>query len=194
MNPAVTTVLPTEFGRFNFSVYLDSDNKEHLALWMGDFSDTQSVLTRIHSECITGEVFHSLTCDCGPQLIESLKQIGHQGRGVVVYLRQEGRGIGLLNKIKAYELQKQGMDTLEANSALGFPVDARNYRVAVEILQNLGVQSVTLLTNNPDKVAQLEILGMTVTEHLPLEIPPNGVNNFYLKTKQQKMGHWLTHI
>lgn len=194
MNPAATTVLPTEFGRFNFSVYLDSDNKEHIALWMGDFSDTQSVLTRIHSECITGEVFHSLTCDCGPQLIESLKKIGDQGRGVLVYLRQEGRGIGLLNKIKAYELQKQGMDTLEANSALGFPVDARNYRVAKEILQNLGVQSVTLLTNNPDKVAQLEILGMTVTEHLPLEIPPNGVNNFYLKTKQQKMGHWLTQI
>lgn len=194
MNLSAKTILSTEFGDFDLKVFQDEQGREHLALSQGDLNSTEPVLTRLQSECITGEVFHSLHCDCGSQLIKAMTAIGQAGRGLLIYLRQEGRDIGLTNKIKAYELQRQGMDTLEANVALGFPPDARHYDAAVEILQNLGVQSIKLLTNNPDKIAQLENLGIIVAERVPLEIPPNGFDNAYLRVKKNKMGHWLNQV
>lgn len=194
MNLSAKTILSTEFGDFDLKVYQDEQGREHLALSQGDLHSVEPVLTRLQSECVTGEVFYSIHCDCGSQLIEAMAAISEAGRGLLIYLRQEGRGIGLTNKIKAYELQRQGMDTLEANIALGFPPDARHYDAAVEILQNLGVQSIKLLTNNPDKIAQLESLGITVAERVSLEIPPNGFDDAYLRVKKNKLGHWLTKV
>lgn len=194
MNLSAKTKLATEFGDFDLKVYQDEVGREHLALSQGDLSLPEPVLTRLQSECLTGEVFYSMHCDCGVQLLEAMKVINQAGRGLLIYLRQEGRGIGLTNKIKAYELQRQGMDTVEANVALGFPPDARQYDAAAEILQNLGVTSIKLLTNNLDKVTQLESLGITVAERVPLEIPPNGFDDAYLRVKKNKMGHLLTEV
>lgn len=187
-----TAELPTEFGKFQAMVYFDKKNKkEHFALTLGDFSAGETVLVRLHSECLTGEVFHSLKCDCGSQLTLSLKKISEAGKGVLVYLRQEGRGIGLGNKIKAYDLQDHGLDTVDANLKLGFAADERNYSPGALILRDLGIASVNLLTNNPDKIVGLENYGIAVKERLALEVAGNGYNNDYLKTKKNKLGHLL---
>jgi 3,4-dihydroxy 2-butanone 4-phosphate synthase/GTP cyclohydrolase II len=184
--------LPSSFGRFRIIVYRDvPTGKEHAAIVKGDVAGGEPVLVRVHSECLTGDIFSSLRCDCGPQLHEALRRIETAGRGVILYLRQEGRDIGLTNKILAYELQEQGLDTVEANLQLGHPVDARTYDAARDILHDLGVARIRLLTNNPDKVAALEDLGFTVMERIPIEIPPNPFNRRYLKTKRTKMGHLL---
>lgn len=194
MEISAHTILNTEFGPFNMAVFVDEKGREHAALAMGNISTDEPVLTRIHSECITGEVFHSVHCDCGQQLDMAMKTISESGRGLLIYLRQEGRDIGLTNKIKAYELQRQGMNTIEANMALGFPADARHYDVAAEILRELGVKEIIVFTNNPDKIAQLEKLGINVVGRLPLEIAPNGFDNDYLQVKKDKMGHLLTQV
>lgn len=194
MEISAATILKTEFGDFHLAVYADTKGREHVALSMGNITTPEPVLTRVHSECITGEVFQSLHCDCGPQLARALDAISKIGRGLLIYLRQEGRDIGLTNKIKAYELQRQGMDTLEANVALGFPPDARHYDTAVEILQNLGITRLRLLTNNPDKIEQLENLGIEIVERVPLEVPPNGFDDAYLRVKKHKMGHLLSGV
>ncbi len=194
MNREASTILSTTFGEFNLVVYRDDKNREHVALFLGEIANGESVLTRLHSECITGEVFNSIHCECEQQLDAAMKLISEQGRGLLIYLRQEGRDIGLTNKIKAYELQRQGLNTLEANVKLGFPPDARHYDVAVEILRELGVKKIKLLTNNPDKIAQLEKLGIEVAERVPLEIAPNGFDDNYLKVKKDKMGHLLTQV
>ncbi len=194
MEVSAATILKTEFGDFHLAIYLDNKGREHVALSQGNITTPEPVLTRLHSECITGEVFHSLHCDCGQQLALTLDTISKTGRGLLIYLRQEGRDIGLTNKIKAYELQRQGMDTLEANVALGFAPDARHYDVAADILKELGVNKIKLLTNNPDKIEQLEKLGITVTERVPLEVPPNGFDDAYLRVKKDKMGHLLSEV
>lgn len=194
MEISAHTILNTEFGPFNMAVFIDGKGREHAALGKGNIATDEPVLTRVHSECITGEVFHSVHCECGPQLDLAMKMISDAGRGLILYLRQEGRDIGLTNKIKAYELQRQGMDTIEANTQLGFPADARHYGVAQEILQELGVKKIALLTNNPDKIEQLEKLGIEITQRIPLEIEPNGFDNTYLQVKKDKMGHLLTQI
>lgn len=194
---AASAKLPTRWGEFRILVYRDiPTGKEHAALVKGDLeaSGGKAVLTRIHSECLTGDIFGSLRCDCGPQLHESLRRIEKAGVGVVLYLRQEGRDIGLTNKILAYELQEQGLDTVEANLQLGHPVDARSYDAAKDILQDLGVTSLRLLTNNPDKVKAMEGLGFPVEERIPIEIAPNDANREYLETKREKMGHFLDRV
>lgn len=194
MKPSASTILQTEFGTFHFSVYVDKDEKEHVVLFLGDLNTDEPVLVRVQSECLTGEVFHSLACECGPQLVTALKKINAQGRGILIYLRQEGRDIGLTNKIKAYELQRQGLDTVQANEKLGFPPDARTYQTAAMILKNLGIKSVDLMTNNPDKVKQLEGFGIEVHERIPIEISPNGIDDTYLTVKKNKLGHVLTQV
>ena len=163
---------------------------EHLLLCLGDLSDGHSVLTRVHSECLTGDALFSLRCDCGDQLQEAMKLISTEGRGALLYLRQEGRGIGLLNKIKAYQLQDRGADTVEANEALGFGADQRDYSMCKPMLERVGIRSVRLLTNNPHKVEALEELGITVLERLALSTPHNPHNRHYLATKAGKLGHW----
>jgi 3,4-dihydroxy 2-butanone 4-phosphate synthase/GTP cyclohydrolase II len=184
--------LPTSFGDFRIQVYRDiPTGKEHAAIVKGDVTGPEPVLVRIHSECLTGDIFGSLRCDCGPQLQEALRRIEQVGRGVILYLRQEGRDIGLTNKILAYQLQEKGFDTVEANLQLGHPVDARTYDAARDILNDLGVQKVRLLTNNPDKVAALNSLGFTCVERVSLEIPSNPYSERYLKTKRTKMGHLI---
>ena len=181
--------LPTRFGTFEVSVYDSAEGKEHVALTLGLVNDGEPVLVRVHSECLTGDVFGSSRCDCGEQLADSLRLLREQGRGVLLYLRQEGRGIGLANKISAYALQERGLDTVEANLALGLPEDGRDYRVAAEMLLDLGVRRARLLTNNPAKVTGLERHGVEVVERLPLRTSPNPSNLGYLRTKREKMGH-----
>ncbi len=181
--------LPTRNGAFQMFAYDAPEYKEHVALTLGVIDDGRPVLVRAHSECLTGDVFGSSRCDCGEQLADSLRFLQEQGRGVLLYLRQEGRGIGLANKISAYALQEQGLDTVEANLALGLPEDMRDYRVAAEMLFDLGVRRARLLTNNPAKVKGLERHGIEVVERIPLEITPNPSNLEYLRTKREKMGH-----
>ena len=183
--------LPSDYGEFTAIGFIDPENgKEHIALTKGDISG-ENILTRIHSECLTGDVLGSRRCDCGNQLHKALKTIEENGQGVLLYMRQEGRGIGLFNKLKAYELQEHGFDTVDANRKLGFPDDMRDYKVAAEILKKLGVKSVNLMTNNPDKVKQLEKYGVKVSERRPLEIKSNDIDRNYLKVKAVRMGHQL---
>ncbi|MDX9790093.1 MAG: bifunctional 3,4-dihydroxy-2-butanone-4-phosphate synthase/GTP cyclohydrolase II [Candidatus Kapabacteria bacterium] len=187
--------LPTEYGNFNIKVFANKiDGLEHVALYLGEISDTEPTLVRVHSECLTGDVFGSRRCDCGEQLHESLKMISQNGSGVLVYMRQEGRGIGLINKIKAYNLQENGLDTVEANVHLGFLPDPRDYGIGAQILSNLGVKKMKLITNNPKKRVGLESYGLEVVELVPMEIIPNNFNRNYLKTKKNKMGHFLHNL
>lgn len=187
--------LPTKFGLFRMVGFEFADShKEHVALVMGDISNSdEPVLARIHSECLTGDVLHSLKCDCGFQLETALAQISQEGRGVLIYHREEGRGIGLINKIRAYALQDQGMDTIEANEALGFAADERNFAVCADIFELLGVKQVRLLTNNPDKINTMSHAGINVVERVPLNVGENHYNTAYLATKAEKMGHLITH-
>ena len=187
--------LPTKFGNFRVIAYKsNTDPTEHVAVVMGDVATEEPVLVRVHSQCLTGDVFHSLRCDCGDQIEMAMKRIGEAGRGVVLYMRQEGRGIGLHNKIKAYALQDKGMDTVEANLALGFKADQRDYGVGAQILADLGIHKMRLMTNNPKKMTSLSSYGLEIVEQLPITIKPNKYNKRYLTTKQNKMGHMLSII
>ena len=187
----VTCRLPTQWGEFDLHGLVDARGSgEHAAMSLGRLDDGQPVLTRLHSECLTGDTLYSLKCDCGAQLEGGLKAIAQAGRGVLLYLRQEGRGIGLVNKIRAYALQQSGADTVEANRLLGLPDDARDYNIAADMLRHLGIQQVRLLTNNPAKVDALQGLGIEVTERVPLHTEPNAHNRGYLQTKSNRMGHY----
>lgn len=183
--------LPTEWGVFTMYGFEEADGQEHIALSMGDFSDGLPVLSRIHSECLTGDALFSQKCDCGPQLKAAMQAVQKEGRGIIVYLRQEGRGIGLINKIRAYRLQDQGLDTVEANLKLGLPVDARDFSLAKHIYDHLGVHEIKLLTNNPEKVSTLQQAGISIVERIPLQVGENSENERYLHTKAEKLGHFL---
>ena len=185
------TRLPTEYGTYNLVLYRDLINKKvHLALIMGDYAQ-EGVLVRVHSECLTGDVFGSLRCDCGKQLKQAMQMIEKEKCGIIVYMDQEGRGIGLVDKIRAYNLQDQGLDTVEANEALGYKADLRDYGIGAQILVDLGVKNIRLLTNNPRKIVGVEGYGLKVIERVPLEVEPNPINYRYLKTKKEKLGHDL---
>ena len=184
--------MPTEHGDFVLRLYRSLiDNEHHVALIKGDVTTETPVLIRVHSECLTGDVFSSLRCDCGQQLNEAMRMVAEAERGVILYMRQEGRGIGLANKIHAYQLQENGMDTVEANKHLGFDADLREYGVGAQIINDLGVRSMRLITNNPRKIVGLEAHGLKIAERIPLVLPPTPHSERYLKTKREKMGHLL---
>ena len=190
----VSTALPTAFGDFVAIGYRSLiDNKHHVALVKGDVSGEEDVLVRVHSECLTGDVFHSLRCDCGEQLSSALQMIEREGRGVLLYLSQEGRGIGLLNKLRAYKLQEEGLDTVEANLRLGLPADLRDYGIGAQILSDLGLTSIRILTNNPKKISGMSGWGLSVTDQIPIEHLPNRHNEAYLRAKRDRLGHTLHH-
>ena len=184
--------MPTDYGDFELHLYRSKvDGQHHLALVRGDVAGQKNVLVRVHSECLTGDVFGSRRCECGPQLHQAMRQVAESGRGVILYMRQEGRGIGLAPKIKAYKLQEQGYDTVEANEKLGYGMDLREYGLGAQILVDLGLKTIRLLTNNPKKVVGLEGYGLKITEQLPIKVKPNPHNERYLKTKREKLGHLL---
>jgi len=186
--------LPTEYGEFTAVAFKELlTGKAHVALVKGEVDGADNVLVRVHSECLTGDVFHSLRCDCGEQLEQALAQIEAEGRGVLLYMAQEGRGIGLINKLRAYELQEQGRDTVEANLELGFPADARDYGIGNQILSDLGLTTLRILTNNPKKLTGIDGFGLTVVEQVPIEVDPNAENSRYLAAKRDKLGHRLHH-
>jgi 3,4-dihydroxy 2-butanone 4-phosphate synthase/GTP cyclohydrolase II len=190
-----SATLPTDFGEFDIHVYESPySGQTQVALVRGDISDGEDVLARMHSACLTGDILHSARCDCGAQLDAAMARIASEGRGILLYLNQEGRGIGLANKIRAYALQEQGYDTVEANERLGFPADTRDYRIGVMMLRNLGVRSVRLLSNNPRKLAGVTGNGLLVSERVPIEIEASEFSRRYLKTKKDKLGHELTSV
>jgi len=188
----VSTNLPSRFGNFDLHVYRsETDQKEHLALVKGELSENEPTLVRVHSECLTGDVFGSMRCDCNEQLIAAMQTVEKNGRGVILYMRQEGRGIGLVNKLKAYKLQDEGLDTVEANEKLGFRPDLRDYGIGAQILRDLHVGKMRLMTNNPKKVVGLQGYGLEIVERVPLEVDPNFFNEHYLKAKRDKLGHLI---
>ncbi len=190
----VSAQMPTEFGDFEVVGFRSLvDSKHHVAMVKGEVAGQEDVLVRVHSECLTGDVFHSLRCDCGQQLEDALRRIEDEGQGVLLYLAQEGRGIGLLNKLRAYKLQENGLDTVDANLELGLPADLRDYGIGAQILVDLGLSSIRLLTNNPKKIVGLEGYGLTVTDQIPIQHPPTPHNAAYLRTKRERMGHLLHH-
>ncbi len=195
VNRAVQVRLPTRYGDFNLAAYEDRVTGDtHLALYKGEWTEDEPVLVRVHSQCVTGDIFGSKRCDCGEQLAKAIRRVEHAGQGVVLYMKQEGRGIGLLNKLRAYELQEQGLDTVEANEALGFSMDHRDYGIGCQILCDLGIRKLRLMTNNPTKRVGLHGYGLEIVERVPIEIPPNENNETYLRTKRDRMGHILTDL
>ncbi|MCC5878570.1 MAG: GTP cyclohydrolase II [Idiomarina sp.] len=191
VNVAARTKLPTPFGEFELIGFETESGQEHVALAMGDYSDGEPVLTRVHSECLTGDALFSERCDCGPQLEAAMQKVADEGRGVIVYLRQEGRGIGLINKLRAYAEQDKGLDTVEANEILGFLPDARDYNVAASMLEAMHIKRIRLLTNNPDKLQSLQDAGIDVVERVPHQVAASAHNKHYLATKTKKFGHLL---
>jgi GTP cyclohydrolase II len=185
--------LPTRFGNFNITVFKENDFLDHAVIFIGDLKTDEPVLCRIHSECLTGDVFGSMRCDCGFQLSAALEAIQKEGRGALLYMRQEGRGIGLFNKIRAYKLQDNGADTVDANVQLGFPADGREYEACAQIMKNMGFTKVILMTNNPAKIEDITVHGITVTERRPIEFGRNAYNEEYLNTKEKRMRHLLHH-